>query len=335
MVEKPNVLLFGAGSVGSVYIYQLQRAGCQVTAVCRSNYEVVKEKGFKLISLKYGNVQIRPDHVVKTTAECPPGTRYDFILVCSKSFPGSKPSLSDMIRPAVGGHDDTAIVLAQNGVDIEDEVAREFPNNPILSGVIYCPTTQIEPGVVEYPEMMNLLEVGTYPANAPASHQAKARQLAEFMIKAGGGAVVHDNIQIPRWQKIVHNAAWNSICALTLCTDGGFLSTSDPFACDLAKGVMLEVVALAKTIGIPNIDESTAEEKFSIGMKRMELNAGRAPSMLQDVRQGRPFEVEAIIGNVVRLGRQYHVSMPRLETVYALAKGRYDALLRQLEKDRN
>ena len=33
-----KVLLFGAGSIGAVYLYQLQQAGCEVTAVCRSNY---------------------------------------------------------------------------------------------------------------------------------------------------------------------------------------------------------------------------------------------------------------------------------------------------------
>jgi 2-dehydropantoate 2-reductase len=51
--------------------------------------------------------------------------------------------------------------------------------------------------------------------------------------------------------------------------------------------------------------------------------------MLQDVKHGRLFEVEAIVGNTVRLAREHAVSMPRLETVYALAKGRYEALARK------
>lgn len=43
-------------------------------------------------------------------------------------------------------------------------------------------------------------------------------------------------------------------------------------------------------------------------------------SMLQDMRQGRLLEVDAIIGNAVRLGHKWGVKMPRLETVYALAE---------------
>jgi len=52
-------------------------------------------------------------------------------------------------------------------------------------------------------------------------------------------------------------------------------------------------------------------------------------SMLQDVKQGRLFEVEAIVGNTVRLGRQHKVKMPLTEMLYALAKARYDTLVRE------
>ena len=58
-------------------------------------------------------------------------------------------------------------------------------------------------------------------------------------------------------------------------------------------------------------------------------------SMLQDIRQGRQFEVEAIIGNTVRLGKQYCVGMPRLETLYALLKGRSQAQLKEKARSSN
>lgn len=52
IMSQPKVLLFGAGSIGTIYIYILQKAGCEVTAVCRSNYEAAKGKSqFQKFSL--------------------------------------------------------------------------------------------------------------------------------------------------------------------------------------------------------------------------------------------------------------------------------------------
>ncbi|KAJ5776168.1 uncharacterized protein N7511_001179 [Penicillium nucicola] len=329
MAKQPNVLLFGAGSIGAVYLHHLLHAGCTVTAVCRSNYTAVQEKGFRLQSKRYGDVEYKPDSLIRSAAECPPGCFYDYIVVTTKSLPGSKISTMDMIRPAVGNHDETAIVLCQNGIDIEDEAAQAFPNNPILSGVIYLPATQTSQGIIHHPEMLDLLELGTFPAKAPASHKKAAVDFAELMMNGGGDVKVHDDIQVARWSKLLLNASWNPICALTLCTDGDFLLSSSPFAHDLVWGLMMEIVELARTIGIPGVDEKTAEEKLMIAKRRASTGTGREMSMLQDIRQGRLFEVEAIIGNALRLGQKWGVKMPRLETVYALAKGRYEALVKE------
>jgi 2-dehydropantoate 2-reductase len=328
-IDPPKVLLFGAGSIGAVYLYQLQQAGCKVTAVCRSNYTHVKQHGFRLSSVRYGNVNYRPCRTVRDISDCADEV-FDYVLVCTKSFPMSKPSLPDMLATAIGSKH-TAIVLAQNGIDIEQEVAQAFPENPLLSGVVYLPAIQTGPGTIEYPEMLNLLELGTYPADAPGRHKAAAARFAKLMIKGGGGAEVHDDIQIARWSKLLFNAAWNPICALTYCSDGDFLLTS-PFADELAWDVMVEVVALAAKVGIPGITVEVAKSKIAINRKRAEQGTGREMSMLQDIRQGRSFEVEAIIGNAIRLGQRHNLKMPRLETLYALLKGRYDAQLRERER---
>ncbi|KAJ9633996.1 uncharacterized protein PV06_08555 [Exophiala oligosperma] len=321
-----NILLFGAGSVGAVHLYQFQRAGCRVTAVCRSNYDAVNRDGFTLISKRFGNVKFRPEHVVRKAEDCPKDVSYDYIFVASKSFPGTKPLLSDMIRPAMRPH--TAIVLAQNGIAIEDEVAQVYPNNPLLSCAVYMPATQTDQGVIQYPEMLNLLEIGTFPANAPPSHKEAATRLADLVVAGGGQAEVHDDIQIARWSKLLLNGAWNPICALSMCTDGDFLGTS-PQAYDLVWSVMLEIIALAKKIGIPGIDEKVAEQKLSIAKRRSETGQGRAISMLQDIQQGRLFEIEAIVGNTVRLGKKHGVQMPLMEALYALGKARFDAMVRE------
>ncbi|PWY87402.1 2-dehydropantoate 2-reductase [Aspergillus heteromorphus CBS 117.55] len=325
--SSPSVLLFGVGSVGAIYLHQLQRAGCTVTAVCRSNHDAVAQHGFSLRSPRFGTVSYRPDHVVRSPADCPPNTTYDYVLVTTKAFPGRTPSLADQLSPVLTNRPHTAVVLAQNGIDIETDLAAAFPANPILSGVVYLPTIQTAPGVIEHGEMLNHLELGTYPATAPGSHKRAAERFVGLMVQGGGDATLFENIQEARWSKLLLNAAFNPVCALSLCTDGGFLATSDPFARDLVWGIMMEIVALARVMGIPGVDEEAAQQRIALAERRTREGTGREVSMLQDVRMGRPFEVEAIVGNAVRLGRQRGVAMPRLETVYALAKGRLDALM--------
>lgn len=145
----PKILLFGSGAIGTIYVYLLQKAGCEVVAVCRSNYEAAKKDGFHINSAIYGDgLHIQPD-VVRTPQEAADNHgEFDYILVCSKAMPNLKPSTPEIIRPAVTKKR-TCIVLIQNGVGIEDEYADAFPENPLLSCVVYLPTTQISPGHIE------------------------------------------------------------------------------------------------------------------------------------------------------------------------------------------
>jgi 2-dehydropantoate 2-reductase len=317
-----RILLFGAGAIGAVYVYTFMQADAEVTAVCRSNYEVVKRDGFMMYSVRFGNVRFRTN-VVRVAQEAASSGPWDFVVICSKCFPGSSPSLSDMIKPVVGPS--TAIVLVQNGIDIEVEVATSYPSNPIISCVVYLPATQIRPGVIDYgatqKETLNLLELGTYPASAPASHKRAAEQFADLVQKGGGGAKVYDDIQPQRWSKLVVNASWNPITALSLCSDADFLRSS-PGAVDLVRKVMFEVVALARAVKIEGVTEEVAEEHLNRHRVR---TIGKEPSMLTDVREGRPFEVEAIVGNTVRLAKEHSVKVPLLDALYVLAKGLYEA----------
>ena len=63
----PQVLVIGLGALGSVYTVALTKAGAQVTAVCRSNYEHVNEHGLDFRSDKFGNhPNFKPHRVVRS-----------------------------------------------------------------------------------------------------------------------------------------------------------------------------------------------------------------------------------------------------------------------------
>lgn len=85
---------------------------------------------------------------------------------------------------------------------------------------------------------------------------------------------------------------------------------------------MREVGLVATAAGYPNvITEETIEHDIQRPKSRLPTG-GKEPSMLTDVREGRPIEVEAIVGNALRIGQKYSVQTPYLELLYILAQGR-------------
>lgn len=325
---SPHILLHGAGANGAVYTYLLLRAGCSVTVVCRSNYDAVRSSGFSIDSALYGKgIRVQPTNVVRTPSEATGGLGgYDFVIVTAKALPNVEPKTPDLISPAVT-RGKTCIVLIQNGIGIEDEYAQLFPDSPILSCVVYLPTTQVQPGNIEMGGI-ELLQVGTYPASARSSGDPTARRAADTLIStlnsAGGNAQFFEDVQEKRWGKLLLNAAWNPICALTLSRDVAYLASS-PDAEGLVVETMNEVVSIAQALGFSNITQDMARDQLSRALDR-KGTSGIEPSMLVDVLNGRRMEVEVILGNAVRQAKSLSIPVPRLETLYALAKSLDEAI---------
>ncbi|KAJ4338224.1 hypothetical protein N0V95_008111 [Ascochyta clinopodiicola] len=308
---RPNVLLFGAGGVGTVYLWLLSKSST-TTAVCRSNYDVAKKDGFIINSSIFGQgIHFRPN-VVRSCEEAasPNAAPYDYIVVCSKAIPGTVPRwIAPVVTP---GH--TTIVLLQNGVGIEEEYRLAFPSNPVVSTVLYFPATQRPAGVITHGEVERL-EIGAYPSSTSAEH---AKAFTQLVQSAGATAIFHEDIQLIRWTKLLINASWNPICALSFSKDTDVLQCYDG-APDIVEAVMLEVRDIAVAHGY-NVTEEKVKFELNRAKARIPIQAGIEPSMLQDVQAGRRIEVEAIIGNPVRMGRAKGVKCDRLELLYILAK---------------
>ncbi|KAK5108289.1 hypothetical protein LTR62_008604 [Meristemomyces frigidus] len=314
----PRILVFGAGGVGCIYAYILHKAGASVTAVCRTNYNVAKTKGITVRSKIFGRQHFQPT-VVKTVQEALQHGPFDYLLVCSKAFPGT----AELIKDAVTDRH-TAIVLAQNGIGLEEDYVKLYPENTIISGVVYLPVTQVDQGVVEHGPLERF-EIGTFPADAGEQAKSQCRGLSELFKAGGGSAPLFDDIQPLRWIKVAVNAAWNPTTALTMCDDANYLRSS-PQAEPLIRGIMKEVSTVAAAAGYPDaITHEVIERDLARPKSRLETG-GKEPSMLTDIREGRSLEVEAIVGNTLRLGQRYGVKTPYLEMLYALAMARSFAL---------
>lgn len=337
--SQPNILIFGFGAVGATYGMILHRAGCRITAVCRSNHAHVAAQGVLIRSPLWGHQRYHP-RAVQTVAEAaisPTGEPevYDYILVGSKAFPGT----AELIHPAVTPSQ-TTIVLAQNGIGIEQAYADLYPSNPLISGVVYLPVTQVLPGEIEHAGDLQRFEIGLFPTptpSAPASPQATQRlqHLSTLWSAGAASAPIFADVQPTKWRKLAINAAWNPITALTLCDDANYLrsSTHSPTSAispaeSEIRALMHETALIAAAAGHPSaITPSFIESDLARPRARLRTG-GKEPSMLVDVQRGRRMEVEAILGNAVRIGAAHGVDMPKLTLLYALARAREFALLK-------
>lgn len=320
---SPKILIFGAGSIGGVYSYLLSRAvpAANITVTCRSNYDAVSKNGFTVNSTLWGKgLNVRPSVArnVEEAVQANTGKPFDYVIVTSKAL-NTTPSTAELIKPAVASGT-TTIVLIQNGIDTEKPFAELFPENPILTTVVYLPATQIEPGVIEHQEV-ELLHIGTYPASAPQPHKDAANAFSDLLTAAKASSKVHDDVQTERWSKLIVNASWNSICALTRCRDRPLLDVTNQSGSfkDFVRGVMLEIAATAQAYGYADINEELVD--FQLRRASVRQLPGIQPSMMADALAGRNMEVDGIVGNTVRLAREKGVSTPMLQTIYFLATG--------------
>jgi 2-dehydropantoate 2-reductase len=300
---NPSILVVGAGAIGAFFGSALARQGAAVSVVCRSDYDAVKQGGYDIRSPLLGDHRFQPHAVYRDVAECP--NPPDYLLLTSKVL-GSIDRVA-LIRPAVGAH--TVIVLIQNGVDIEQEITDAFPTNELLSCLAFIGAGREPAGVVVH-QSFGWLMMGKYPRGTPPA----AERLAALFEASGVGCKLTDDVVTARWQKAMWNATFNPISIM-----GGVLDTATilktPQNVAFVRQAMQEVCDVAAANGHPLPPKLIDQLLATTGAM-----AAYKTSMALDYEQGRPMEIEAILGNTVRAGRKAGASMPALESIYALAK---------------
>lgn len=302
-IASPSILIVGAGAIGALFGSALARQGAQISVVCRSEYDQISREGYRIRSSLLGDHQFRPHRVLREMAECnaPP----DYLILTVKVLQDL--DRAALIRPAVGPN--TVIVLIENGVAIETEIAAAFADNELLSCLGIVAVSRTGPGEIHHQSLGSLI-MGRYPRGVTPA----AERLAALFEAAKVGCKLTDDIVTARWQKAVWNATFNPISIM-----GGVLDTAamlrTPRDQAFIRQVMQEVCDVAAAVGHP-LPPQLAEQMIE---RTLAMPAYKT-SMALDYENRRPMELEAILGNTVREGRNAGVAMPALETIYALAK---------------
>ena len=254
--KKANVLLLGGGAVGSIAALNVETGGMgAVTAVLRSNFKVVNEKGYTIESVDHGKLTgWRPTKVLNSVPNVSKDSLlpFDYIITTTKNCPDIPPSLESLIAPAVTpGY--TIIVMIQNGLNIEKAMFAAFPTNIVLSGVsmIDAHEKEDELGTILH-EDHDTLFLGAFHNPTIANPEKEIAAAHEFikLYGAGGKTNISFSEDVPwaRWRKLIFNAVLNPLCAITSLDDARIRLTESAVE-GLVRPAMKEVFATAKALG--------------------------------------------------------------------------------------
>lgn len=296
-----KILLIGAGSIGVYFCGRAACGGTSVEVVAHRELEKIRREGYLVESIA-GNFSFRPEKVLQSAREA--SADIDCIVVATKVLPGV--DRVGLLKGVADRPEHPPIILIQNGVGIENEIAAAFPENEIISAIAYIGASRREVNQVVHSGSGRLI-LGRFGGGIGKSEWAAS------LFRAGGiPCDVVENIALERWKKLLWNLPFNPVSVL-----GGGLNSRE--LCDgaaieeLCSNLMDEVIAVANACNVP-LDRRMAEDQ-------LEYTRNFPPyktSMLQDFEAGRPLEVEAIIGNVLQLALEHGVAVPAIRCCAAL-----------------
>ncbi len=304
-MEQHSYAIIGAGALGGFYGARLQRAGCDVHFLLHSDYEHVRKHGL-ICESKDGDFTLPRVNAYCDARDMP---RCDVVCVCLKTTQNHL--LPELLPPLAQG--DAAVFVMQNGLGIEDEVAKIVGPQRVMGGLCFLCSNKIGPGHIRHLDYGDV-RIGEYSADGtPIGVTNRMRQIAADFERAGISTELSPDLLLARWEKLVWNIPYNGLSvALDSTTDH---LMADPHTRALVQELMSEVVTDAAACG-----RRIAPEFVQDMLDRTDRMKPYRTSMKIDYDERRPMEVEAIFGNPFRAAQQAGAQSPLIGMLYRQLK---------------
>jgi len=320
-MEKPrSYAILGTGALGGFYGARLCRAGADVHFLLHSDFEHVQRQGL-VIDSKDGDFVLPRVQAYRDVRDMPP---CDVAVVALKATQNHL--LPSLLPPVLA--DDGVVLLMQNGLGGEEDVARAAPGHAVLAGLCFLCSNKVGPGHIRHLDYGSVRFAEYAADSAPAGVSERMRGVAQDFANAGVQVDIKEDLVLARWQKLVWNVPMSGL-SVVLDADTQALMT-DPHTRALAEDIMHEVVAGARACG-RHIHDSFVRKMIDMTVAMPPYRA----SMKIDYDDGKPMEVEAIYGNPLRKARTAGAALPLVETLYRQLKFLDDASTRDIAKLRS
>jgi 2-dehydropantoate 2-reductase len=300
-VDKNAFAIVGVGGVGGYFAAILARAGYPVSVVARGPHlEAIRRDGLRILSPK-GDFTTKVKNASDKPEELGP---VDAVILAVKAWQVTE--AASTMRPLLTPI--TRVLPLENGVEATAQLQQVLGPKHSLMGLCRIIASVESPGCIRHGGLDPTIALGE-PDGSALSENALA--LAEALKVAGVTVQTPPDFHAALWEKLLFIAALSGTGAVARSAIGEMRSC--PPTRELLRQLMEEVAAVARSHGI-RLSEDVVKQTLAF------VDASPADgtaSMQRDMAAGRPSELEAIIGAVVRFGDQAGVPTPAMDYVYA------------------
>src|SRR5262245_409757 len=303
-VSPPRVAVVGAGAVGGYFGGMLARAGADVTLIGRPvHVEVWNRDGLFVDSVNFQErIRVAASTDVAASADA------DLVLFSVKSLDTVETArqLARFVRS------DASIVSLQNGVDNVDRIRTAAGLDPIAA-VVYVASSMPAPGHIKHAGRGDLL-IGDLPGRTGPPREADIARVSSLFEAAGVPCRISPDVQADLWTKLITNVGLNGISAVVHSTYGDVVTI--PESRETIRLLVNECVAVARASGV-----SIPDNDFAAMVLQFAERVGPVfSSTAQDLERGKPTEIDALNGFVVRRGAELGVPTPVNQSIVAFVK---------------
>lgn len=288
-----KIVIVGAGALGSLFGGLLARAGATVSLYNPSNVEHIRCIQSAGLVIERGGAPLSVAVAATTTPEALADADLVGIFVKAHQTARAMEQIAPKLSPR------SWVLSLQNGIGMEEEILRFVPGERFLRGVTSQGATLVAPGRVRW--------AGVGPTKLGRWSGPPTPEIEELLTlfgKAEIEAEYSEEVERLLWEKIIINCAINPLTALFNQPNGVILD--DPQLREVAKAVVHETLRIARAHGVMLTEEEAVARVETVARK----TAQNISSMLQDVRRGRPTEIDYINGAVVREGQRLGIPTP-------------------------
>jgi len=295
-----RIAVFGTGGVGGYFGGRLAQAGEEVVFIARgAHLQALQNRGLRVDSLQ-GDFKLPP---LQATDDPGQVGVVDMVLVGVKAWQVAE--AAEAMRPLMGS--ETVVVPLQNGVEAPAQLAAVLGERPVLGGFCRIVSFMVEPGYIRQAGGDAYIAFGELDSR-PSQRAERLRRA--FARAAGVKVEIPADIQAAMWGKFLSICAWSGLGAVTRAPAGVWRSL--PETRQMWQQGLREVWAVAQARQIA-LAEAVIDQTIAYVDA---LPPAATASMQRDIMSGRPSELEAQSGAVVRLGRQAGVETPVHAFIY-------------------
>jgi len=305
-----RIVVYGAGGAGGHFGARLARAGEDVTFVARgAHLEAIRTAGL-VVETPDGEIRIHP---ARATSDPGAVAGADAVLLGVKTWQVEE--AGRVMAPALGG--ETYVVPLQNGVEAASQLVRTVGEGRVVGGLCATFSFVVAPGRIRSLGAFHSVRFGEL-SGRPSE---RTDRLLSAFDRAGVRATIPPDIHLALWEKFLFVVPFGSVGAFRNAPIGE--TRSDPETRAMLERGMREILAVARARGVALPDEAVPAAMGFIDS----LDPKGTASLQRDLAEGRPSELEAWTGAVVRLGREAGVPTPLHAEIYAALLPRERAAL--------